>query len=411
MPVITGLGIVSPIGVGVSEFWRAALAGTSGIGPIAQCRAENLPAWCRIAAEVKGFDPGTWGISSTNARIMGRFTQYAIASSRMALRDSGLEGSTTALDHAKVVFGTCMSGLVDVQQPTFEAFLQGGRVVPWVSHEYPGHAAASHVAHAVGARGQTSTIATLCSGGLDAIGWGAEQVWRGSASVVIAGGAETPLSDYTMTAFHAAGVLSRWRGEPERACRPFDALRSGLVIGEGAAAVIIEEEEHARRRGARIYATIAGYESASEGGHLHRTDMTGETAARAMDAALAQAGIKPGDIDYVCAHGNAMVDYDAAETTALKRTFGRHAYNFPVSSLKAMCGQAFSASGAIQVVATCLVLRDGTVFPTINLDYPDPACDLDYVPNRPRRARVGRALVHSHAMGGSHSALILDALA
>jgi 3-oxoacyl-(acyl-carrier-protein) synthase len=250
----------------------------------------------------------------------------------------------------------------------------------------------------------------LCSAGLDAIGWAAQQVWDGRAVVVIAGGAETPLSDFTMTAFHAAGVLSRWRGEPERACRPFDALRSGLVIGEGAATVIVEEEQHARRRGARIYATIRGYDSASEGGDLRRTDSTGQTAARVMEAALDGAGLRPDEIDYVCAHGNAMVDYDAAETSALKATLGRHAYHVPVSSVKAMCGQAFAASAAIQVVAACLVLRDDVVFPTLNLDYPDPACDLDYVPNRARRARVSRALVHSHAMGGSHSALVLDAV-
>jgi 3-oxoacyl-[acyl-carrier-protein] synthase II len=329
----------------------------------------------------------------------------------MALSDSGLDAESRSLDGAKVVFGTSMSGLVDVQQPTFVSFLQGERVVPWVPHEYPGHAAASHVAHSIGARGQTTTIGTLCSAGMDAVGWAAEQVWRGQATIVIAGGAETPLSDFTMSAFYSAGVLSRWRGEPERASRPFDALRSGLVIGEGAAAVVIEEEAHARARGARIYAVIGGYESASEGGHLHRTDMTGETASGAMRAVLEQSELGPEDIDYFCAHGNAMVDYDVAETMAVKRTFGRSAYNFPVSSLKAMCGQAFAASAAMQVVATCLVLRDGVVFPTINLEYPDPQCDLDYVPNTARRARVRRALIHSHAMGGSHSALVLDAAA
>jgi 3-oxoacyl-[acyl-carrier-protein] synthase II len=342
--------------------------------------------------------------------MMGRFTQYAVASSRMAVDDARLRDSP-ALSEAKVVFGTSMSGLVDVQQPTFIAFLRGDRVAPWVPHEFPGHAATSHVAQLIGARGQTSTIGTLCSAGLDAIGWAAEQVWRGGADVVVAGGAETPLSDYTMTAFHTSGVLSQWRGDPERASRPFDALRSGLVIGEGAATVIVEEESHARARGARIYAVIGGYESASEGGHLHRTDMTGESATRAMCAALTQADLAPGDVDYVCAHGNAMVDYDAAETTAIKRTFGRYAYNFPVSSLKGMCGQAFSASAAMQVVATCLVLRDQMVFPTINLDYRDTKCDLDYVPNTARKARVRCGLVHAHAMGGSHSALVLKAAA
>lgn len=406
--VITGLGIVSPIGVGVEDFWRSALDGRSGIAPSTQCRTERLPSWCRIAAEVKDFDPRAWKLSPSNLRMMGRFTQYAVASSKMAVGDAGLKEADDALAGAKVVFGTSMSGLVDVQQPAFSAFLRGDRAVPWVPHEYPGHAAASHVANALGARGQTTTIGTLCSAGLDAVGWAAEQVWRGQAAMVVAGAAETPLSDYTMTTFHAAGVLSQWRGEPERASRPFDALRSGLVIGEGAAAVIVEEEAHARNRGAKIYARVGGYESASEGGNLHRTDMTGETASRAMRAALQQAGRGPDEIDYFCAHGNAMIDYDVAETKAIKRTFGRYAYNFPVSSLKAMCGQAFAASAAMQVVATCLVLRDGVVFPTINLEYPDPECDLDYVPKVARRARVRSALIHSHAMGGSHSTLVLD---
>jgi 3-oxoacyl-[acyl-carrier-protein] synthase II len=210
-----------------------------------------------------------------------------------------------------------------------------------------------------------------------------------------------------MTAFHAAGVLSQWRGEPERASRPFDALRSGLVIGEGAAALVIEEQEHARARGATIYGVIGGYESGSEGGHLHHTDMSGETASRVMRNVLTQAQLDACDLDYFCAHGNAMVDYDVAETTAIKRAFGRSAYNFPVSSLKAMCGQAFAASAAMQVVATCLVMRDQTVFPTINLEYPDAQCDLDYVPHKARPARVRNALIHSHAMGGSHSAMLL----
>ena len=231
---------------------------------------------------------------------------------------------------------------------------------------------------------------------------------RGScAPPTPAGGTESPLSPYTLTAIHSAGVLSKWSGAPARASRPFDKLRDGLVIGEGAAVIVVEEEEHARARAARIYASILGSASLSEGGHLRRVDATGDSDARVIVRALRQADRFPQDVDYISAHGNSMVEYDAAETAGIKKAFGSHAWSIPVSSIKSMLGQSFAASGAMQVVAACLSLRDGIVPPTINYEVRDPACDLDYVPNVARRVRVRTALVHAHSMGGSHSALVL----
>jgi 3-oxoacyl-[acyl-carrier-protein] synthase II len=208
-------------------------------------------------------------------------------------------------------------------------------------------------------------------------------------------------------ALKAVGVLPKWLGPPEEASRPFDRLRSGLVIAEGAAIVVVEDEDNATARGAPIYARILGVGESSEGAHLRKVDETGTVGARAMTAALQTAGVTPKDIDYVAAHGNSMQDYDAAETASLKRVFGSQAYAIPVSSIKGMCGQALAASSAMQVVAACLTLRDQIIAPTTNYRSPDPACDLDYVPNVARRARIRRALIHTHSLGGSHGAMVL----
>jgi 3-oxoacyl-[acyl-carrier-protein] synthase II len=210
-------------------------------------------------------------------------------------------------------------------------------------------------------------------------------------------------------ALHAVGVLPKWQGPPDEASRPFDRLRDGLVIAEGAAMVIVEDEENARARGARIYARIGGSGNATEGAHLRKVDQSGHVGALAMRIALRDSKLEPRDIDYVAAHGNSMQDYDSAETASIKQVFGSHAWNMSVSSLKSMCGQAFAASSAMQVVAACLTLRDQIVLPTINYSVPDPACDLDYVPNVARSARVRAILVHAHSLGGLHSAMVLRA--
>jgi 3-oxoacyl-[acyl-carrier-protein] synthase II len=327
----------------------------------------------------------------------------------MARDDAKLDSAGIPPERIRVSIGTSMNGLTDVHQPNFETFLDRGFVSPWACLEYPAHAATSHVAIESHARGQAATFSTACAAGLDAVAWAAQQIQGGLATAVIAGGTDTPLSECTVMALHAVGVLPRWQGPPDEASRPFDRLRDGLVIAEGAATVVVEDEEHARARGANIYAHIAGSGNASEGAHLRKVDQSGDVGGQAMRLALASAGMVPRDIDYVAAHGNSMRDYDAAETASIKQIFGAHAWNMPISSLKSMCGQALAASSAMQVVAACLILRHQLALPTINYRIPDPACDLDYVPNVARPARVRAVLVHAHSLGGLHSAMVLRA--
>lgn len=407
-PVITGLGIVSPIGVGVDKFWAAAKAGKSGIRTPTLFDSSKLPTDCRIVGEVPDFNPLDW-MPTRVARMAGRFSQFAVAAAKMARLDSGLDMADIRPEELKVSIGTSMSGQVDLGESTFAAFLRGKDVSPWTTNEYPAHAATSHIAIDARAHGQTITLSTACAAGLDAIGWAAEEVRRGQAAAAIAGGTETPLSAYSLTLFHSVGVLSKWQGPPEEASRPFERWRSGLVLAEGAAVVTIEDEEMARARGAKIYARVLSLASTSEGAHLRKVDETGEAVAGAMAGALSRADLMPSDIDFICAHGNSMPDYDLAETSGIKRVFGKHAWNMPVSSLKSMCGQALAAGSAMQVVGACLALRDQIAPPTINYEMPDPLCDLDYVPNRARLARVRMVLIHAHSLGGSHVAMILGA--
>lgn len=405
--VITGLGVVSPIGIGAEEFWASALAGKPGVGLLSLFDGSALPAPCRIVAEVTNFHSNDW-FPGPEGKRAGRFSQFAVGAAKMAMQDSGLVSGSVPPDALQVSIGTSMSGVVDIHESSFTAFLRGQNMGPWTVLEYPAHAATSHVAIAAGARGRSTTIATACAAGLDAIASAAERVARGEAIVAIAGGCETPLSAYALTAFYRTGVLSQWEGPPSEACRPFERRRSGLVLGEGAAVVIVEQGSHARDRGAKIYARILGADSAAEGEHLRKVDQTGSTITKVMQSALRKAELKPGDIDYIAAHGNGMIDYDAAETAGIKATFRKQAYDIPISSLKAMCGQALAASGPMQVVASCLALRDKRVPPTINYEEPDPQCDLDYVPNESRTVRIRNVMIHAHSMGGSHTVMILS---
>lgn len=405
-PVITGLGIVSPIGIGIDAFWKSAIASRTGIGPVTLFDVDGLPTECRVVGEVLDFDARDW-MSAQATKMTSRFSQFAIAASRMALLDSNLRADDIPPDMMKVSMGTSLNGQADVGETNLQSFLQGNEVLPWTALEFPAHAATAHVAISSGVRSQTITFATACAAGIDAIAWAAGEVMSGKARAVIAGGTDTPLSAFILKVFHAVGVLSRWSGPPHAASRPFDRLRSGLVLAEGAAVVTVEDETSARERGAHIYARILGWASVSEGLHLRRVDETGETVSRVIGAALAEAGLSPRDIDYICAHGNSMQDYDLAETAGIKTAFGTRAWSVPLSSIKSMCGQALAASSAMQVVVSCLVLRDQLIPPTVNYEFPDPMCDLDYVPNRFRVARARHVLIHAHSLGGAHVAMIL----
>ena len=404
--VITGLGIVSPIGVGVEAFWRSALEGRSGIGRPTLFDASNLPPECQIVGEVRDFNPRDW-MSAPAAKMAGRFSQFAVAAAKMALDDSGLDIEAIPKERVRSAIGTSLQGQTDVAELNQKAFHRGDSILPWTCLEYPAHAATSHISIAMGAQGHSTTFSSACAAGLDAIAWAANEIRSDRATVIVAGGTESPLSPFILSVFHAANVLSRWDGPPQAASRPFDARRSGLVLAEGAAIIVVEDEEHAQTRGARIYARLLSSAAATESAHLRKVDDTGAATATVLRQALSGAKLRPDDIDYICAHGNSMPDYDTAETRAIKQAFGSYAWNLPISSQKSMCGQALAASSAMQVVTTCLALKNGMIPPTINYRHPDPSCDLDYVPNRCRPARIRNAVIHAHSLGGLHIAAVL----
>ena len=404
--VITGLGIVSPIGIGHQRFWKAAVSGTSGLGIPQSVAAARIPAESRIVGEVKDFKPRDW-MQSQIYRSAGRFSQFAIAAAKMAEEDSGLAFDSLQSDKIQVAIGTSVNGQADVAENNFHKFLLGEGVPVWAALEYPAHAATGHVAIGIRANGHTTTFASACAAGLEAIVWGARSIAQGTATTAVVGGTEAPLSDFVLEVFHSVGVLARWSGPPSQASRPFDGRRTGLVLAEGAAVVVLEQEQQALRRGARIYARVLGAASATEGVHLRKLDPSGRIVERVIQLAVRDAGVSLSDIDYICAHGNSMLDYDASETAGIKRAFGRRAWSIPVSSIKSMCGQALAASSAMQVVAATLAIDHNVVPPTINYEVPDPGCDLDYVPNHARIARLRTALVLAHSLGGAHVAMVL----
>ena len=406
--VVTGLGIVSPIGVGVDRFWKNVLQGRSGIATLTAFDISKVALECRLGAEVLDFKPTEW-MEPRVARTSGRFSQFAVAAARMAVQDSKVTLSTIPPQQVMVSFGTSMDGLSDILLPQFQAHLSGQDLENWTAREYPAHAATGHVAREIGSEGPWVTMSTACAAGLDSIAWAADRIEAGATTVAIAGGTETPLSPVPLESFRRFGLLARWSGDPSEASRPFDRFRSGLVIGEGAAAVVVEEEAAARARGASIYARILSSSSTSEGPTPTQIEMSGESLARCISQTMRRANRQVTELDYISAHGNAIPRHDIAETAGIKRALGSQAYSVPVSSLKSMCGQAFAASSAMQVVASCLALRHGFVPPTINYSQRDPLCDLDYVPNASRSARIRLALVHARSMGGSHTTMLLEA--
>lgn len=389
----------------METFWNSALEGRSGIRRLTAFDTSSLARECQIGGEIRDFDPTNW-MTRPRAMVTARFSQFALAVASMAADDSGIKLSDIAEDKIAVAFGTSMSGLVDMILPEFQSFLRGNGILPSTAREFPGQAATAHVTTDLRARGATTTIASACAAGLDAISWAADRICRGEATVAVAGASETPLAAATLESFRTFGLLSSWSGDPAAACRPFERDRSGLVVSEGAAAVLLEEEDHARRRGARIYARVLGTGRSAEAGAM-KVELSGESAARSMELALNGSRLQPFDIDYVSAHGNAVPDHDVAETAALKLALGSHAYRVPASSIRSMCGQAMAASSAIQIVTACLAIRSRSVPPTINLEERDPDCDLDYVANQARVVRVRNVLVHVRSIGGSHASMVL----
>ncbi len=403
--VITGLGVVTPIGLTVPEFWQNLTAGVSGVGPITLFDASDLNT--KIAAEVKGFDPKNY-MDPKEARRTHRSTHFALAASRQAVADAGLVVDEANCEQVGVVMNTGGGGNALMEEGTHTLINSGPRKIgPFFLPSVMANAVSCQVSIALGAKGPVLTSALACASGAFALVEALHMLQRGDAQVVIAGGTESGMSRLFLTSFSNLGALSKRNDDPTRASRPFDRDRDGFVYGEGAAAVVMETEEHARARGARIYAEVAGGALTGDAHHITAPDPNGDGARRAMVRALQSAQMKPEEIDVVYAHGTSTPLNDATETQALKAVFGEHAYKMPVTACKSMVGHLIGAAGAVSAVAATLSMREGVVPPTINLENPDPACDLDYVPNVARQRPVHATMVNAFGFGGQNVAVIL----
>jgi len=403
--VITAMGAISPLGLDVPTLWQNLVAGKSGVGPITLFDASIFPA--RIAAEVKGFDPLNY-MEPKEARRTDRFVQFALAATDEAIRNSRLVIDSNNAERVGVIYGSGVGGFTTVLEQIVILHTKGIRAVsPFVVPMMISDMAAGQIAIRYGAKGINYCTTSACASAAHAIGEGFEAIRRGTADVIIAGGSEAPIMEVGLAGFCAARALSTRNEEPERASRPFDAQRDGFVMGEGAVTLILEELEHARRRDAPILAEILGYGATADACHITAPAPGGEGAVRSMRLALAQAGLRPEEVDYINAHGTSTQLNDSTETQAIKTVFGEHAYKVPISSTKSMVGHLLGAAGAIETLACVQSLLTGVIHPTINYEYPDPECDLDYVPNQARRADVRVAMTNSLGFGGHNVTLVL----
>jgi len=403
--VITGLGVITPIGLTVDEFWDNLTNGISGVGPITRFDAMGYSV--RIAAEVKGFDPSNY-MDSKLARRTSRPVQFAIAAARIALQDADLHVNEENSDSVGVILDTGGGGMADIEEET-KVLLEKGprRISPFFIPNMMPNAPACQISIITGAKGPVIASTMACASGNHAFVEAMHILRRGEAEAIIAGGTESAITPLAFAAFGRMGALSTRNDEPERACRPFDRDRDGFVYGEGAAVMILETLEHALGRGAHIYAEVAGGGITSDAYHITAPDPEGEGAARAMKRALEDAQMKPGEIDVIFAHGTGTSLNDVSETKAIKKALGEHAYRVAISATKSMVGHLLGAAGAISAVAAVLAIRDGIIPPTINLETPDPECDLDYVPQVARKREVRAAMVNGFGFGGQNVSLII----
>ncbi|MFO7302470.1 MAG: beta-ketoacyl-ACP synthase II [Acidobacteriota bacterium] len=402
--VVTGVGLLSPVGVGTEANWEALCAGRSGIGPITRFDASKHAA--RIAGEVKGFDPLQF-IDRKDVKKMDVFIQYAIAATEFAVRDARLEITPANADMVGVFIASGIGGFQTIEDEHL-ALINGGprRISPFFIPASIINLAAGQVSIRFGARGPNLATCTACTASAHAVGEAAEIIRRGDADVMIAGGSEASITPLGVGGFAALRALSTRNDEPERASRPFDRDRDGFVIGEGAGILVLEELETARRRGATIYAEIAGYGLSADAFHMTAQPDDGNGAVRCMQMALRKAGVTPDRIDYINAHGTSTPINDPTETLAVKRVFGEHASKLVMSSTKSMTGHLLGAAGGLEAGITALAVRHQVAPPTINLENPDPACDLDYAPNARREMRIEYALSNSFGFGGTNGTLL-----
>ena len=402
--VLTGVGLVSSVGIGTQATWGALCAGQTGIGPITRFDASKFAA--RIAGEVKDFDPLDF-IDKKDVKKMDVFIQYAVAASDFALSDAELKSDVPLGRDVGVFIASGIGGFSTIERE-HRALLEGGprKISPFFIPSAIINLAAGQVSIRYGAKGPNSATCTACSASAHAIGDAFEIIRRGAADVMIAGGSEAAITPMGVGGFAAMRALSTRNDEPERASRPFDRDRDGFIIGDGAGVVILEELGRARQRGANIYCEIVGYGMSADGYHMTAPAEDGEGAFNVMQAALAQADIKPSEVDYINAHGTSTHYNDRLETLAIKRCFGDHAASLAVSSTKSMTGHLLGAAGGLEAGISALVIRDQIVPPTVNLDNPDPECDLDYVPHESRPSSITYALSNSFGFGGTNASLL-----
>ncbi|MBI3991414.1 MAG: beta-ketoacyl-ACP synthase II [Candidatus Omnitrophica bacterium] len=404
--VVTGLGVITPVGNDVSTFWNALKSGKSGTGLITSFDASGFDS--RIAAEVKGFDAVSYGISVKDARRLEKFVQYAVASAKQAITDAGLNLDKEDGHRIGVLVGSGIGGLYTIEEQ-HKIFLTKGpsRLSPFLIPMLIVNEAAGQVAINFGLKGPNSCVATACATGAHAIGDASRIIERGDADVMVCGGTESCIVATGVGGFCAMKALSTRNNEPEKASRPFDLQRDGFVMGEGCGLVILESLEHAKNRKAHIYAELCGYGMSCDAYHITAPNPNGEGAATAMTTALKDARLNTEDVDYINAHGTSTKLNDKIETVAIKIALGTHANKTMVSSTKSMTGHLLGAAGGVEFVICTLAIKDGVVPPTINYEYPDPDCDLDYVPNTARETKVDVCISNSLGFGGHNATLAL----
>jgi 3-oxoacyl-[acyl-carrier-protein] synthase II len=401
--VVTGVGLVTPLGTGVKKTWDALVDGRSGIGPITKFDASTFDV--RIAGEVKDFEPERW-LDKKEVKKMDAFIQYAVAAAQMALDDSGLAVAEANAERVGVLVGAGLGGLPGIERQHQTLLERGpGRVSAYFIPQVISNLAPGQISMRFGAKGPNLSSVSACATGNHSIGDAGEWIRRGVCDAMIAGGTEATISPMCIGGFAAMKALSTRNDAPAEACRPFDRERDGFVCGEGAGILVLEEYEQARKRGARIYAELIGYGATSDAYHLTNPAPAGEGAARAMRMALEQAGIGPDEVDHINAHATSTPAGDIAETQAIKRALGDHAKKVPVSATKSMTGHLLGGAGGVEAVFTVLSIVNHVVPPTINLRSPDPECDLDYVPNEARPVKVDVALSNGFGFGGTNSTL------
>jgi 3-oxoacyl-[acyl-carrier-protein] synthase II len=402
--VVTGVGAVSPVGNNRDDMWTALVAGKSGVGYITSFDTSDFDV--KIAAEVKGFDASLYA-SRKQVQRMDRFTQFAVAASLQAVQQARLTiGADIALESG-VIVGNCVAGLLSVCDELKILAERGPRrVSPVLAPTMIPDAPAVQVSLLLGTKGINYAPSSACSSSADAIGQAYEAILHGNARVMLAGGTDAPIIPIAIAAFSNIRALSTRNDNPATACRPFDAERDGFVMGEGAGMMVLEDAAFAEERGAPILAELAGYANTSDAFHLTQPAPGGESAARAVQLALDRADVRPGEVDYINAHGTATLLNDRIETSVIKSVFGERAMKIPISASKSMLGHLLGAAGGIEAVITVLTMHHGVIHPTINLTHPDPECDLDYVPNFARKAEIKTAISNSFGFGGHNSVLV-----